>query len=136
MAARSQALLDDSSRRVSSAYAGNEKPHWVLWWPLVLGLAVTPFAIRYAEVLPLLGPEGMTRLREIFPFTMLLHDPQLGLSYATADALSRAFLYLQFPLYGYVGAFMLRRSGLVPAAATILIVHALGVLTVLLLTTV
>jgi hypothetical protein len=99
---------------------------WGLWLPLVAGIAATPFAVRYAEILPLLGGAGMARLRLLYPLAMLAHQPQLGLQEAAADTAAQALMYAQFPLYGLVASLVLRRFGLLRAALTIVLIHGLA----------
>ena len=44
---------------------------WHAWWPLLLAIAATPFAIKAAEILPLMGPSGLVRLRLLYPMALL-----------------------------------------------------------------
>ena len=96
-----------------------------------VGAIASFFAVRYAEILPLLGPAGLLRLRLLAPLAMLAHQPQLGIAEATADTVAQALMYLQFPLYGLLFGVVWRMSGLARAAVTVLLVHALAVAAVL-----
>ncbi|MGI8770746.1 MAG: hypothetical protein ACR2JE_04870 [Acidobacteriaceae bacterium] len=99
---------------------------WALWLPLVAGIVATPFAVRYAEILPLLGSAGMTRLQLLYPFAMLVHQPQLGIQEASGDTIAQILMYAQFPLYGLLAALVLRRFGWLRAMLTIVLLHALA----------
>ncbi len=99
---------------------------WALWLPLIAGVVATPFAVRYAEILPLLGAAGMFRLRLLYPLAMLVHQPQLGIQEAAADTAAQILMYAQFPLYGLIASLVLRRFGMLRAALTIVLVHALA----------
>ena len=70
------------------------------WWPLLVGIAITFAAVKMAEILPLMGAEGLLRLQLLYPYALLLKQPQLGLSEATSNNWSQIMLYAQFPLYG------------------------------------
>ncbi len=101
-------------------------PGWLFLWPLLVGIAATPFTVHYAEILPLLGNTGLFRLRLLYPFAMLAHQPQLGLQDAAADTVAQAMMYAQFPLYGLIMAMVLRHFGLLRALFAVLVVHALA----------
>lgn len=47
-----------------------------------------------------MGANGLLRLRLLYPFALLLKEPQFGLAEATRDNWSQIMLYAQFPLYG------------------------------------
>ncbi len=77
-----------------------KKATWLGYWPLVLGVAVTPLAVKTAEILPLMGANGLMKLRLLYPFAMLLREHTLALSEANREGLAQIMLYAQFPLYG------------------------------------
>src|ERR1700742_3393538 len=107
---------------------------WGFVWALVLaGIVAAYFAVRYAEVAPLLGPGGLFRLRLIAPLAMLAHQPQLGVPDAVADKVAQALMYAQFPLYGLLLGILWRVIGFLRAASTIVLVHALAIAAVMLL---
>ena len=106
---------------------------WKLWLPLAAGLVAAWFAVRYAEVLPLLGPSGLFRLRLIAPLAMLAHQPQLGVPEATADSIAQALMYVQFPLYGLILGLTWRAASLLRAALVLLLVHGLAFAAVMIL---
>lgn len=120
---RQKAAASHSRKNGRKNSAGSR---WTLWLPVIAGIVATPFAVRYAEILPLLGSIGMTRLQLLFPLAMLAHQPQLGLGEAAADTAAQVLMYAQFPLYGWLAALVLRRSGPLRAALTIVLLHALA----------
>lgn len=81
---------------------------WLPWWPLLLGILVTPFAVKAATVMALTGPDG---LRVLYPWMLLPKLHLFGLGDPVADAISEGMMYLQFPLYGLLGVISLRRNG-------------------------
>ncbi|HEY3988711.1 MAG TPA: hypothetical protein VGM02_05385 [Acidobacteriaceae bacterium] len=107
---------------------------WGIVWALVLaGIVAAWFAVRYAEVAPLLGPSGLFRLRLIAPLAMLAHQPQLGVPDAAADTIAQVLMYTQFPLYGFLLGLLWRAAGFLRAAATVVLIHALAVGAVMIL---
>jgi hypothetical protein len=106
---------------------------WKLWLPFAAGLIAAWFAVRYAEILPLLGPGGLFRLRLIAPLAMLMHQPQLGIPEATADSVAQALMYVQFPLYGLILGLTWRAAGFLRAALVLLLVHGLAFAAVMIL---
>src|SRR6202142_129026 len=73
---------------------------WMAWWPLLAGIAITLGAVKTAEILPLMGADGLLRLQLLYPFALLLKQPQLGLSEQTSNNWSQIMLYAQWTLYG------------------------------------
>jgi hypothetical protein len=97
------------------------------------GIVGAYFAVRYAEVAPLLGQNGLFRLRLIAPLAMLAHQPQLGIPDVLADKLAQLLMYLQFPLYGFLLGMLWRAAGFLRAAFAILLLHGLAIAAVLVL---
>jgi hypothetical protein len=97
---------------------------WLHWWPLLLGIAVTPFAVRAATVMALEGPDS---LRMLYPFVLLLKLRALGLPAEMADDLSQLMMYLQFPLYGLFMSLSLRSRGVLLALVQTAVLHFLAV---------
>ena len=95
---------------------------WVAWWPLLLGIAMTPVAVKAATLMALAGPDG---LRLLFPWVLLPKLHFLGLSGSLGDALSQAMMYLQFPLYGLFATLVLRLKGSGAAILQLALVHLL-----------
>jgi hypothetical protein len=107
---------------------------WGIVWALVLaGIVAAYFAVRYAEVVPLLGPSGLLRLRLIAPLAMLAHQPELGVPDAAADTIAQVLMYAQFPLYGFLLGILWRVAGFLRAASTVVLIHALAVGAVMIL---
>lgn len=102
-------------RKKKSVSAG-----WLTWWPLLLGIAVTPLTVRAAGVMALAGPDA---LRTLYPYVLLLENHALGLPGELAGNLSQGMMYLQFPLYGLLMTLVLRSKGLLAAVITTAVVH-------------
>ena len=133
MASRAEALPRQrtAARKKSK---GRTPLAWGIVWALVLaGIIAAYFAVRYAEVAPLLGPSGLLRLRLIAPLAMLTHQPQLGLPDAAADTIAQVLMYAQFPLYGFLLGILWRSAGFLRAASTVVLIHALAIAAVMLL---
>jgi hypothetical protein len=96
------------------------------WWPLLAGIAVTLAAVKTAEILPLMGPGGLLRLQLLYPFAMLLKQPQLGLSEQTSDSWSQIMLYAQYPLYGLYASVATRWRSLWGVLIQLMVLHLLG----------
>ncbi|HVJ07962.1 MAG TPA: hypothetical protein VM554_06235 [Acidisarcina sp.] len=97
---------------------------WLAWWPLILGILVTPFAVRAAGILALTGP---TALRMLYPFALLPAEHALGLRDSLADTASQAMMYLQFPLYGLLAMLLQRWKSIGFALLVIAGLHLAGV---------
>jgi hypothetical protein len=107
---------------------------WGIVWALVLaGIVAAYFTVRYAEIVPLLGPSGLLRLRLIAPLAMLAHQPELGVPDAAADTIAQVLMYAQFPLYGFLLGILWRVAGFLRAASTVVLIHVLAVGAVMIL---
>ena len=51
----SQTLTRPKSRKKKKA----SRAGWIAWWPLLAGVAITLAAVKTAEVLPLMGADGL-----------------------------------------------------------------------------
>jgi hypothetical protein len=133
MASRAEAL--PRQRTAARKKTSSRAPlAWGIVWALVLaGIVGAYFAVRYAEVAPLLGPGGLFRLRLIAPLAMLAHQPQLGVPDAAADTIAQILMYAQFPLYGLLLGILWRTAGFLRAASAILLLHGLAVGAVMIL---
>jgi hypothetical protein len=101
---------------------------------LIVGVALTALTLKTAEILPLMGPGGLMKLRLLYPFAMLLREHMLGLSESLRESLSHWMLYAQFPLYG-VYAMVVRQWKSWPAVMVQLgVIHFVGFGVVWLLT--
>jgi len=97
---------------------------WIAWWPLVLGIAVTPIAVKAATLMALTGPDG---LRLLYPWMLIPKLHFLGLSDSLGDTLSQAMMYLQFPLYGLFAMLVHRWKGASSAVLQLTLLHLLAV---------
>jgi hypothetical protein len=87
-------------KRAGTSKRKIKKAGWLAWWPLLAGVAITFAAVKTAEILPLMGAAGLLKLRLLYPYALLLKQPQLGLSEQTSDSWSQIMLYAQWALYG------------------------------------
>jgi hypothetical protein len=99
---------------------------WLAWWPLLAGIAITLAAVKTAEILPLMGAGGLLRLQLLYPFAMLLKQPQLGLPEQTSDSWSQIMLYAQYPLYGLYASLATRWRPLWGVLMQLMVLHLLG----------
>ena len=107
---------------------------WGIVWTLVLaGIIAAYFTVRYAEVAPLLGQNGLFRLRLIVPLAMLAHQPQLGVPDTMADTIAQVLMYVQFPLYGFLLGILWRAVGFLRSASALVLTHALAIAAVMIL---
>jgi len=96
-----------------------------MWWPLLLAIAATPFAVKAAEILPLMGPSGLVRLRLLYPFALLAQQHAL-LGEQLGESVSQALMYLQFPLYALLLIAVHRLRSLTTAVVLVLALHLLA----------
>lgn len=105
-----------TSRRRDSRRAG----FFAVWWPLLLGIAVTPFAIHAASIVALAGPRALMTL---YPWVLLLKSPAIGLGPLLGENLSQLLMYIQFPIYGALAALILRYKSLWTALGITVAIH-------------
>lgn len=105
---------------------------WHAWWPLLLAVVATPFALKAAEILPLMGPGGLVRLRLLYP-TALLVQQHLGLPEAAGETASQTLMYLQFPLYALLLILVHHLRSFRFALITVVTLHLLAAVAVWLL---
>lgn len=91
---------------------------WLTWWPLLLGILVTPLTVRAAGVMALAGPDA---LRMLYPWVQLVQTHVFTVE--IAGTLSQAMMYLQFPFYGLLMSLVLRAKGLLPAVMAAAVAH-------------
>jgi hypothetical protein len=118
----SQTLTRPRSRKKKKA----THPGWIAWWPLLAGVAITLAAVKTAEVLPLMGPDGLLRLQLLYPYALLLKQPQLGLSEQSSNSWSQIMLYAQWILYGLYVSVAARWRPLWTVLMQIAAIHLLG----------
>jgi hypothetical protein len=99
---------------------------WLAWWPLFAGIAITFAALKMAEILPLMGAGGLLRLQLLYPYALLLKQPQLGLSEQTSNSWSQIMLYSQWALYGLYTTVAMKWKPLKVALAQVAAIHLLG----------
>jgi hypothetical protein len=97
---------------------------WLTWWPVILGIAVTPFAVKAATLMALTGPDG---LRLLYPWMLIPKLRFLDLSDSFGNAISQAMMYLQFPLYGLIAMLIHRSKGPGAAILQVALIHLLAV---------
>ena len=102
------------------------KAEWLAWWPLLAGIAITFAAVKTAEILPLMGAGGLLKLRLLYPYALLLKQPQLGLSEQTSDNWSQIMLYAQWVLYGLYATVAMKWKPLWKVLMQVAVVHLLG----------
>ena len=97
----------------------------VAWWPLLLALVATPFAVRAASVLVLSGPGA---LRLLYPFVALVqaHAPAT-LAPEQRDTLAEWTMWAQFPVYGLLAALAGRWRGMAAGLLLVLLLHAAAI---------
>jgi len=112
-----------SNRKRKTAGAG---ARWVSWWPLLAGIAITFAAVKMAEILPLMGAGGLLRLQLLYPYALLLKQPQLGLSEPVSNNWSQIMLYSQWALYGLYASVVMRWKSLWVTFMQVAAIHLLG----------
>jgi len=118
-------------RNTSRKRKGRKSPSLLaVWWPLLLGIAVTPFAIHAASIMALAGPGALMTL---YPWVVLLKSPALGLGNGFGENLSQLLIYIQFPLYGLLMALILRSKSLWIALGAAAATHCAAMLVVFLI---
>lgn len=103
---------------------------WYDWWPLVIGIAVTPVALRAASVMALSGPDALTLL---YPWVQVLKSSLFRVEAGLSDSIAQWVMYLQFPLYGLL-LMRLRRKGFMVAMGAVALLHVVGIGAAILLT--
>jgi hypothetical protein len=117
-------------KRRAPARRKKKKSAIFIWWPLLLGIIATPFAVHAASILALEGPSG---LRTLYPYMLLVKQPIFHLPSDLANTISQGMMYAQFPLYGLVIGLILRSKSIGFAFAAAALIHIAGIGAVLLL---
>jgi hypothetical protein len=120
-------------RRSATRNRKRKKAGWISWWPLLLGIAITFAAVKMAEILPLMGADGLLRLRLLYPYALLIKQPQLGLAESTRNNWSQIMLYAQWALYGLYITVVMKWKPVWVAVAQVAGIHLLGFSVLLLL---
>lgn len=122
-----------SSAAVSRRKRGARKSvrgGWTALVPLLVGILITPFALRSASIVALAGPKAFALL---YPWVEVLRSRALHLPAATVGTASEWMMYLQFPLYGLVAMLTWRAGRYLRAFITALILHFSGLVAVVVL---
>jgi hypothetical protein len=123
-AAASRGKTSARKKKTSSGGKGAGGKGWITWLPVLLGIAVTPFAVRFASIVALEGPRGLAML---YPWVLLLKEPALGFSSGMGNDLSQLMMYLQFPLYGLFMKLVLNSKGWLSAILSAGLLHLAGI---------
>jgi hypothetical protein len=122
-----------SSTAVSRRKRGSRKSvrgGWTAVVPLLIGLLITPFALRAASILALEGPKAFALL---YPWVEVLRSRALHLPVDLVGTASEWMMYLQFPLYGLVVMLTWRERRYLRAFIIGLILHFSGLVAVVVL---
>lgn len=115
----------EKKRRAPSRRKKKKSP-LLHWWPLLLGIVVTPIAVHAASIFALEGPYALELL---YPWVRLAQASTLHLPIDFQNQLSQGILYLQFPVYGLIMV-LLMRKGFLTALISIIVLHAAGIIAV------
>lgn len=103
---------------------------WTALIPLLVGIAITPFAVRAASIVALGGPKPFALL---YPWVEVVRSRALHLPAGWIGSLSEWLMYLQFPFYGLIAALTWRARRYLRAFITGLILHFGGLAAVVVL---
>jgi len=73
-----------------------------------------------------MGAGGLLRLQLLYPFALLLKQPQFGLSDAASEGWSQIMLYTQYPLYGLYASIATRWRPLWAVLLQLTAIHLAG----------
>jgi hypothetical protein len=96
------------------------------WWPLLAAAVITLAAVKTAEILPLMGATGLLKLQLLYPYALLLKQPQFGLSEQTSDSWSQIMLYAQWALYGLYVTLAMKWKPIWKVLMQVVVVHLAG----------
>jgi len=113
-------------KRSATKNRRRKKAGWMAWWPLWVGIAITFAAVKMAEILPLMGADGLLRLQLLYPYALLLKQPQLGIAESTSNHWSQIMLYAQWALYGLYTSVAMKWKPLWVALTQVAGIHLLG----------
>lgn len=114
------AALKKRQRRKRNQTAGGI----IDWWPFVLGIALTPLALRAADYFALTGPAA---LEALYPYALLMRRHEIPLNFSAREQIAHAVMYLQFPVYGLLLMLTMRVRSFGSAFVQVLLVHIFGV---------
>lgn len=122
-----------SSAAVSRRKRGSRKfvrRGWAAALPLLLGILITPLALRAASILALEGPKAFALL---YPWVEVVRSRALHLPAGLVGNASEWVMYLQFPLYGLVIMLTWHAGRYLRAFIIGLILHFTGLIVVVVL---
>jgi hypothetical protein len=125
---RSAAGAKPRKKRSGGKSAGHAG--WVRFWPLVVCLAIMPFAVHAADILALEGPKAFAL---VYPWVEVVRSPALHIPAEWVDGLSQWIIYLQYPLYGALMTLTFRADKHLRAFILGLVAHFAGLLAVVVL---
>lgn len=103
---------------------------WMAVLPLLIGILITPVALRAASIVALAGPKAFALL---YPWVEVVRSSALHLPANLVGTASEWMMYLQFPLYGLVAMLTWRAGRYLRAFITGLILHFSGLIAVVVL---
>ena len=121
--ARGAAAAKPRKKRGTGKTAG--RAGWGRFWPLVVCLAIMPFAVRAAGILVLEGPKAFAL---VYPWVEVVRSPALHIPAEWVDGLSQWIIYLQYPCYGALMTVTFRADRHLRAFIIGLIAHFTGLL--------
>ncbi|HZZ39368.1 MAG TPA: hypothetical protein VFE06_09570 [Acidobacteriaceae bacterium] len=98
--------------------------------PLLLGILITPLALRAAGILALEGPKAFALL---YPWVEVVRSRALHLPAGLVGNASEWMMYLQFPLYGLIIMLTWRAGRYLRAFIIGLVLHFSGLVGVVVL---
>ncbi len=103
-------------------------------WPAIFGIIMAVITQQIWDKVS--ANYGDVGLRLTYPFVLLLGRPELGLSAEMMKSLPQLFLYIQFPIEGFlISFFMSRRASFSRALAQVGFVHFIAAFVLWLLST-
>lgn len=117
-------------RRKRGARKSIAQGWWKSLWPVLAGIAITPFTVRAASILALEGPKAFALL---YPWVVVLRSRALHFPADLVGRSSESMMFLQFPLYGILMTLTFRADKHLRAFIIGLIVHFTGLFLVVLL---
>jgi heme/copper-type cytochrome/quinol oxidase subunit 2 len=120
------AVATDSTKRKRRKPMAKKK-NISSWWtaiPVVVGILLTPVAMRAADVLALSGPDALILL---YPWVAIVKSPMLKVSADVTMQIAQWIMYFQFPVYGLIMMWLLRKGQSFGALIAVILVHSVGV---------
>lgn len=110
-------------RRRSSMAKRKRSSGWLRFLPVIVGVLLTPWALRSASVMALFGPGAMAVL---FPWAELVQGPLPRMPAPLAGLVGQYLMYLQFPVYGFLMFWIMRKRAFGAALLAVVLLHAGG----------